>query len=267
MPHIQGVGRETRYLLPPSLDEYITADNPVRFLDAFVDQLDLEQLGFKRVVAAQTGRPSYHPADLLKLYLYGYLNRIRSSRLLEREAERNIELIWLLRQLSPDHKTIADFRKDHLSPIRDVCRSFILLCRELDLFGGELVAIDGSKFKAWNSRKRNWNAKKLQEAIAAIDTKIDRYLSQLDAEDKHDTPPPRRSPTQLKERIAQLRERKEQYQTLHETLGQTGASQVSQTDPDRRLMATGLGGDGCYNVQLATDAKHKLVVWTMWSMT
>ncbi len=150
MPHIHGADRQEVLLFPPSLDEYITEENPVRFIDAFVDHLDLQALGFKRAVAAPTGRPAYHPGDLLKLYLYGYLNRVRSSRLLERETQRNVEVMWLLKKLTPDFKTIADFRKDNLVALRAVCRAFTLLCKELELFGGELVAIDGSKFQAVN---------------------------------------------------------------------------------------------------------------------
>src|SRR6266516_4856885 len=161
MPHIHGAPRDQVLLFPPSLDEYITDDNPVRFIDACVDQLDLQTLGFSRAVASPLGRPAYHPGDLLKLSIYGYLNRVRSSRLLEREAQRNVEVMWLLKKLTPDFKTIADFRKDNLQPIQKVCRTFTLFCKELDLFGGALVAIDGSKFKALNSRKRNFSDEKL----------------------------------------------------------------------------------------------------------
>src|SRR5215475_3610961 len=183
MPHIQGVQRDAVLLFPPSLDEYITPDNPVRFIDAFVDQLDLQALGLRCAVAAPTGRPAYHPGDLLKLYIYGYLNRVRSSRLLEREACRNIELMWLLKKLTPDFKTIADFRKDNLLPLQKVCREFTLLCKALDLFGGELVAVDGSKFKAVNNRKRNFTAEKLTKALMHIDEKIAEYLQALDTAD------------------------------------------------------------------------------------
>jgi transposase len=183
MPHIHGAPRDQVLLFPPSLDEYITDDNPVRFIDAFVDQLDLHQLGFSRAVASPLGRPAYHPADLLKLYIYGYLNRLRSSRLLERETRRNLELMWLLKKLTPDFKTIADFRKDNLLPIQKVCRTFTLLCKELQLFGGELVAIDGSKFKAVNNRKRNFTDEKLTKALRHIDQKIAEYLQALDTAD------------------------------------------------------------------------------------
>ena len=172
MPHIQGVQRDAVLLFPPSLDEYITDDNPVRCIDAFVDQLDLQELGFLRAVAAPLGRPAYHPRDLLKLYIYGYLNRLRSSRLLERETRRNVELMWLLKKLTPDFKTIADFRKDNLAPIQKVCRECTLLCTAFDLCGGELVAVDGSTFKAVNKRKRNFTAEQLKQALEHIDAKI-----------------------------------------------------------------------------------------------
>ena len=210
MPHIQGVLRDAVLLFPSSLDEYITPDNPVRVIDAFVDQLDLQALGFRRAVAAATGRPAYHPGDLLKLYIYGYLNRIRSSRLLERESQRNVELIWLLKKLTPDFKTIADFRKDNLQPLQKVCQAFTVLCKELELFGGELVAIDGSKFKAWNNRKRNWNDQKLGRALQEIDDKISSYLHDLDAQDRQDPNPPRLTASELQTRIDQLRARHEQ---------------------------------------------------------
>src|SRR5213594_2602975 len=216
MPHIQGAARDAVVLFPPSLDEYITDDNPVRCIDAVGDQLDLHDLGFTRTVASPLGRPAYHPGDLLKLYIYGYLNRLRSSRLLEREAQRNIELMWLLKKLTPDFKTIADFRKDNLLPLQQVCRTFTLLCKELELFGGELVAIDGSKFKAWNNRKRNWNDEKLKRALQEIDHKITSYLQELDAHDRQDPNPPRLTALELQARIEQLRVRQEQYQTLRE---------------------------------------------------
>jgi len=260
MPHIQGVQRDAVLLFPASLDEYITDDNPVRFIDAFVDQLDLQELGFRRAVAAPTGRPAYHPGDLLKLSIYGYLNRLRSSRLLERESHRNVELIWLLKKLTPDFKTIADFRKDNLQPLQKVCRAFTLLCKELELFGGELVAIDGSKFKAWNNRKRNWNDEKLKRALQEIDHKITSYLQELDAHDRQDPNPPRLTALELQARIEQLRVRQEQYQTLREELAASGESQISLTDPDSRSMSIGQGVEVCYNVQVVTDAKHKLIV-------
>jgi transposase len=162
---IKGTPRSDVLLFPEAIDDYVASDNPVRFIEAFVDNLDLPNLGFSRATPAHTGRPAYSPADLLKLYIYGYINRLRSSRLLEREAHRNLELIWLMRKLTPDFKTIADFRKDNAEAIRKVCRQFTLLCKQMELFAGEFVAIDGSKFKAQNSKKRNFTAKKLDESI------------------------------------------------------------------------------------------------------
>ncbi len=260
MPHIHGAPRDQVLLFPPSLDEYITDDNPVRFIDAFVDQLDLHQLGFSRAVASPLGRPAYHPADLLKLYIYGYLNRLRSSRLLERETRRNLELIWLLKKLTPDFKTIADFRKDNLQPIQKVCRTFTLLCKELQLFGGELVAIDGSKFKAVNNRKRNFTDEKLTKALRHIDQKIAEYLQALDTADS-DSPTRRDlSAAELQERIEQFRERKQHYQQLQQTLAASGERQISLTDPDSRSMPVAQGVDVCYNVEVVVDSKHKLIV-------
>ncbi len=260
MPHIQGVQRDALVLFPPSLDEYITDDNPVRFIDAFVDQLELHQLGFLRAVAAPRGRPAYHPADLLKLYIYGYLNRLRSSRLLERETRRNVELMWLLKKLTPDFKTIADFRKDNLQPIQKVCRTFTLLCKELDLFGGELVAIDGSKFKAVNNRKRNFTDEKLTKALAHIDAKIAEYLQALDSADSQTATRPDLTAAELHQRIAQFRERKQHYQEVQQQLVASGKSQISLTDPDSRSMPVAMGVDVCYNVEVVVDSKHKLIV-------
>jgi transposase len=257
MPHIQGAPRDDVPLFPPSLDEYITDENPVRFIDAFVDQLDLQVLGFTRAVASRLGRPAYHPSDLLKLYIYGYLNRVRSSRLLERETRRNVELMWLLKKLTPDFKTIADFRKDNLQPIQKV---FTLLCKELGLFGAELVAIDGSKFKAVNNRKRNFTDEKLTKALAHIDAKIAEYLQALSTADTDTPTRPDLTAAELHHRIAQFRERKQQYQQVQQRLAESGQSQISLTDPDSRSMPVTQGVDICYNVELVVDAKHKLIV-------
>src|SRR5215210_7795657 len=180
MNHIQGSDRGEVLLFPEALDDYITPENPVRFIDAFVAQLDLAAQGFSNAVLNETGRPPYDPGDLLRLYLYGYLNRVRSSRRLEREAVRNLELIWLLRKLRPDFKTVADFRRDNGKAIKAVCREFILLCRKLELFGGELVAVDSTKIKAQNSKRRNYSAAKLKELLVEIDRKLTSYLGELD---------------------------------------------------------------------------------------
>jgi len=260
MPHIHGASRDEVLLFPPTLDEYITDDNPVRFIDAFVDQLDLEQLGFVRALPSPLGRPSYHPGDLLKLYIYGYLNRLRSSRLLEREAHRNVELMWLLKKLTPDFKTIADFRKDNLESLQHVCRTFTLLCKELDLFGGELVAVDGSKFKAVNNRTRNFTHAKLKQALEHSDEKITEYLHALDTADSQTPSRPDLTADQLQQRIAHLRERNQHEQELQQRLLASGESQISLTDPDSRSMPLTQGVDVCYNVEMVVDAKHKLIV-------
>ena len=259
MPHIQGASREEVLLFPPSLDSSITDDNPVRFIDAFVDQLDLQALGFQRAIASPLGRPPYHPADLLKLYLYGYLNHVRSSRLLERETHRNVEVIWLLKKLTPDFKTIADFRKDNLQPLRNVCRAFTLLCKDLDLFGGELVAIDGSKFAAVNNRSRNFTSKKLERTLLEIDAKIAAYLSEVDTQDAEQHAREEHNGS-LQEKIAALQARREQYLLYQQALAESGASQLSLTDPDCRSMPVAQGTLVGYNAQVAVDAKNKLIV-------
>jgi transposase len=258
--YIEGVDRQQGWLLPERLEDYVSAENPVRFLDAFVDSLDLAALGFQRALPNDTGRPPYAPGDLLRLYLYGYLNRLRSSRRLEREAQRNVELLWLLHQLRPDFKTIADFRKDNLAALRGVCREFTLLCRQLDLFGGELVAIDGSKLRAVNSKRRNFSEHKLHATAAEIDAKIDNYLQQLDAADAAEPAVAQPTAVQLQQKIAHLQQRRQQNAQRLEQLQTSGQSQVSLTDPDSRSMKVGQGTDVCYNVQTAVDAKHKLIV-------
>src|SRR5438876_12391834 len=203
MDYIRGVNRDQVILFPESVEDYITEDNPVRFIDAFVGSLDLTALGFTRAQPAETGRPAYDPGDLLRLYLYGYLNRVRSSRLLERETKVHLEVMWLLGKLSPDFKTIADFSRYNLQALKKVCREFTLLCRKLKLFGGELVAIEGSKFKAVNNRRRNFNEARLTKAIKAIAEKVDGYLDELDQADAADTDPdePRPNAAELGEKI------------------------------------------------------------------
>ena len=260
MNHLRGLPREQKLLLPEAVEDYVAAEAPVRFIDAFVGTLDLRALGFGKAMAASTGRPPYDPGDLLRLYLYGYLNRLRSSRLLEKECARNLEVIWLLRALKPDFKTIADFRRDNKKPLQNVCREFTLLCRKLNLFGGELVAIDGSKFRAVNSKDKNFNEKKLRELIAGIDAKIENYLQEMDDTD-HDEPQGGEplSREALQEKIAALQERKDEYEELADQLDEDD-KQISTTDPDAKLMHTRDGAQVCYNVQSAVDAKHKLIV-------
>lgn len=262
MGFVQGVHRDQLVMFPESLDEYIGNDSPVRFIDAFVDSLDLQALGFERAVPKETGRPPYHPGDLLKLYVYGYLNGIRSSRKLEKEAQRNVELMWLMGKLTPDFKTIADFRRDNGTPIRAVFREFTLVCRRLELYGGELVAIDSSKFRAANSRDRNFTKGKLARLKRRTDEKIERYLEELDEADEEEQDSEKPTAEELQEKIEWLRKRKEFYEDLEEQMEESGESQVSLTDPDARSMKLGSsrGTEVAYNVQISVDAKHKLIV-------
>src|SRR3984957_15041349 len=203
---IEGEDRKQVTLLPECLDDFVAEDNPVRIIEAFVEELELESMGFDGITPSTTGRPSYHPAVLLKIYIYGYLNRIQSSRRLERECQRNIELMWLTGRLMPDFKTIADFRKDNGEAIRKVCREFVGLCRRLELLSEASVAIDGSKFKAVNTRDRNFTQAKMQRRLAQIDESIARYLSQLDSADRQGEAVPEAKITRLNEKIATLRE-------------------------------------------------------------
>jgi len=245
-------------MFPERLEDYIAAENPVRFLDTFVANLDLHALGFAKAQCAATGRPPYDPAALLKLYLYGYLHRIRSSRLLEAECQRNVEVIWLLGKLAPDFKTIADFRKDNLKPLRAVNRQFTVLCRKLELFGGELLAIDGSKFGAVNARDQNFNAAKLQDLIGRADARLAEYLQQLDSADAAEPGGAALSKSELAEKIAALQEKQDWHAELLAQLDDE-QKQVSVTDPDTRKMPTAQGMMVGYNAQVAVDAKHKLI--------
>ncbi len=260
MSYIRGESREQMYLLPEVIDDYLEEANPVRFLDVFVEKLDLEGLGFQHATLAETGRPPYDPGDLLRLYLYGYLNRIRSSRRLEKEAARNLELMWLLRKLRPDFKTIADFRKENRAAIKRVCRELTLFCKQLDLFGGELVAIDGSKFQAVNSKGRNFSEAKLKRLLEELDAKIEAYLKQLDSQDVQEATIPTPKVQEWQEKLRQWQQRKDQYQSYHKQLQESGEKQLSLTDPDSRKMSMGQGSQVGYNVQLAVDEKHKLIV-------
>jgi transposase len=260
MTHITGHDRGQTLLLPESLDDYVGADNPVRFIDVFVDGLDLAAAGFGRVRPKETGRPGYAPADLLKLYVYGYLNRVRSSRRLEAETHRNIEVIWLLRHLKPDFKTIADFRRDNHKAFRSVFRQFVLLCRELDLFGKELIAVDGTRIKAVNNKDRNFTRASLAEFIRLADAKLDDYLKRLDQVDATEAATGGSRVNNLAAKIAAIRGRRERCQTMLTELDRTGESQISLTDPDSRAMAGHTHVAVGYNVQVAVDAKHKLIV-------
>jgi transposase len=260
MRYIQGTDRQQTTLLPEMVDDYITENNPVRFVDVFVDGLDFQKLGFKYSQTKETGRMPYNPGDLLKLYIYGYLNKLRSSRRLEKATYQNIELIWLLHKLHPDFKTIADFRKDNLHPIKQVCREFTLLCKKMDLFGCELIAIDGSKFSAVNSNRRNFTKNKLAKLIQKIDEQIDSYLKDLDQGDQSEQNIKILTTDELNKKIEHLNTKKGKYQELQEKLNQSEDTQVSLTDPDSRMMKTHTGKDVAYNVQIVTDSKHKLIV-------
>src|SRR5580704_13463845 len=234
---IEGEDRRQATLLPDSLEDYVTEDNPVRVVDVFIAELDLEALGFSGVVPEVTGRPAYHPATLLKIYLYGYLNRIQSSRRLERETQRNIELMWLTGRLMPDFKTIANFRKDNGPAIRNVCRQFIVLCRQLNLFSQAVVAVDGSKFKAVNNRDRNFTSAKVQRRMEQIEASINRYLSALDTADQEEAATAQSKSTKLKEKIAALKKRMQQLKEIEVLVQATPDKQISLTDPDARSMA------------------------------
>jgi transposase len=259
MNYIRGADRSQTQLLPPSLEDCVPADCPARFIDACVEGLNFQELGFAHAQPAATGRPSYHPADLLKLYLYGYLNRIRSSRRLEAEAGRNLELIWLLRGLRPDFKTIADFRKDNRAAFLPLFKQFNLLCRKLDLFGTELVAIDGCKFAAVNNCKRHYTQEQLNELIAKVEKRIEEYLGQLDQADEPGGATRRPAAGELREKIARLQERRGGYGDLLADLQGQKLPEVSLTDPDSRVMQGVHGHSLAYNVQAAVDAKHNLI--------
>lgn len=234
MAYVEGHSRDQTLLLPASVEDYVTADAPVRFIDAFVDDLDLGDAGFVRAQPKATGRPGYHPADMLKLYLYGYLNRVRSSRRLEAEATRNLELIWLLRGLRPDYKTIADSRRNNRGASKAVFRAFVILCRKLDLFGRELLAVDGTRLKAVNNPGRNFSRDKLARYIAAADDRVEGYLADLDAIDRgEDRHGPGRGEA-MAAKIAKVRARRQAQEAMLDQLTASGKSQISLTDPDAR---------------------------------
>src|SRR5579863_1568130 len=259
---IEGEDRRQATLLPDSLEDYVTEDNPVRVVDVFIDELDLEALGFSGVAPEVTGRPAYHPATLLKIYLYGYLNRLQSSRRLERETQRNIELMWLTGRLAPDFKTIADFRKDNGAAIRAVCAQFVGLCRRLKLFTHAVVAIDGSKFKAVNNRDKNYTVAKVTGRMEQVNAGIARYLRALDQADREESDIAEAKSVRLKEKIARLRQQMQALKVMEQRVHDAPDQQVSLTDPDARSMATSGKGTATvgYNVQIAVDAEHHLIV-------
>ena len=259
---IEAQDRQQVTLLPESLDEFIAEDNAVRIVDAFVDELDLPSMGFEGTEPAATGRPSYHPAALLKIYIYGYLNRVQSSRRLERECQRNLEVMWLTGRLAPDFKTIADFRRDNGTGIRLVCRRFVELCRDLKLFTQAAVAIDGSKFKAINSRDRNFTPAKIEARKKQIEESVQRYLDALETADRMQPGEFVAKTDRIKDKVKTLREQMRRMDCLKARLDRQPEAQLSLTDPDSRSMMSQAKGTGVvgYNVQVAVDTKHHLIV-------
>jgi len=260
---VEGMDRGQSTLFPECMEDWIGQDNPVRVIDVFVDELDLAELGFSGVDPEMTGRPSYHPSALLKLYIYGYLNRVQSSRRLERDAGRNVEVMWLTGRLVPDHKTIADFRKDNGPAIRKVCARFVELCRAMGLLTKASVAIDGSKFKAVNNRDRNFTRAKMERRMEQIEESVARYLQQLDTADRQEPSEALKTKTsRLKEKIEKLKEQMQRLEILKVKMLATPDQQISLTDPDARSMATSGRGSGVvgYNVQVAADTEHHLII-------
>ena len=264
---VTGMDRQQTTLLPECLDDFIGESNPVRAVDVFVDALDLRNLGFVSVDPAETGRPAYHPAPMLKLYIYGYLNRVHSSRRLERECQRNLEVMWLTGRLAPDHKTIADFRKDNGPAIKKVCARFVDLCRQMGLLAKTSVAIDGSKFKAVNNRDKNFTEAKMKRRLEQIEESVSRYLAQLETADLQaaggaDQEVLAAKTTRLKEKLAKLEEEMAKMKAFEQQMLAAPDKQISLTDPDSRSMATSGKGSGIvgYNVQTAVDTEHHLIV-------
>jgi transposase len=263
MEYIQGKPRSQIVLIESSLEEKIEPDNPVRIIDGFVNSCKLEEFGFTHAKHAPEGRPPYNPADLLKLYIYGYLNRVRTSRLLERECKRNLEMMWLLNELTPDHNTIANFRRDNAKAIKLVFRKMVTMCKRLDLIGGKVIATDGTKLRAQNSKKNNYNQKKIDDHLAYIENKLHEYLDALDVADTAETMglDPEIDREQIRERIARLNEKKQQYKKLEQQLIETRQEQISTTDPDSRKLAVRQNIlEVCYNIQTSVDNKHYLPI-------
>ncbi len=259
---VEGEDRRQECLLPPSLADYVVEDNPVRVVEAFIDELDLSALGFDGMEPATTGRPAYHPSTMLKIYLYGYLNSVQSSRRLEREAGRNIELMWLTGRQAPDFKTIANFRRNNGAAIRAVCSQFVSLCREMGLLSGAVVAVDGSKFKAVNNRDRNFTAHKAAKRIEQVEASIERYLVALDRADREDSDVPDMRTDKIREKIAGLRRQMQYLKDMAAEVEDAPDKQISLTDPDARSMATSGRGTGMvgYSVQAAVDTDHHLII-------
>lgn len=257
---IQGEQRTQITLLPEMLDDYVTEENSVRVVDVFIDSLDLQSLGFDGAIPAVTGRPSYHPAVLLKLYVYGYLNRIQSSRRLERETQRNVELMWLIGRLTPDFKTISNFRKDNGKAIRKVCSQFVVICKNLNLFADTLITIDGSKFKAANNRDKNFTKGKVDLRMKEIESSINQYLKDLETADRQEPEIKQYRTERLQEKITKLKAQMKQVSAIKEQLNNAPDHQISKTDPDARSMRSRGSGIVGYNVQTAVDSKNHLIV-------
>jgi transposase len=260
--HVKGFSRHQVVLLPDRVDDYVDEENPVRFIDAFVDHLNLGELGFRHAEPEDTGRPPYDPRDLLKLHIYGYLNQVRSSRRMEKECKRNVEAMWLMGRLTPDHKTIADFRKDNAGCIKAVFREFIIICDSLGLFGAEIIGVDGSKFRAVNSMQRHYTEEKIKEALNRVEKRVTGYLETLDANDRVEDEEQRRSgdSMSLREKIGKLEERRRELLEIRGRIRETGEKEVSLTDPDSRLMKNHGSFEVCYNVRTAVDSRNKMIV-------
>ena len=259
---IEGENRSQSTLFPEALDDYIAEDNPVRVVDAFVTALDFKSLGFKRIEPSVTGAPAYHPAALLKIYVYGYLNRIQSSRCLEKETQRNVEMMWLTERLTPSFKTIADFRKDNSKGIINVCREFVGICRKLNLFANTIVAIDGSKFKAVNSGDKNFTPVRMKLRTERVEKHIARYLAELEEADQATPPPSKDNTDKLKKKLAKMQREMQRLNIIDGDMMNHPDKQISLTDPDARSMASTRRNSGavCYNVQTAVDTTHHLIV-------
>jgi transposase len=258
--HVEGLNRDQTALFPDTLEGYVDKENPVRFIDAFIDNLNLEKLGFKHALPTELGRPSYNPSDLLKLYVYGYLNQVRSSRKLERECQRNIEVMWLMKKLAPDFKTIADFRRDNVECVKGVFKEFVKVCMGLDLYGAKLVAVDGVKFKAVNSIDNNYNRKSLAYRLKVIDERVSKYIKEMEEEDRQEEDCESKHAYLLEEKVKKLLKRKDEYTEILAKLKESGQNEVSLVDPDSRLMKSRGVIEPCYNSHVAVDAKNHLIV-------
>lgn len=260
MRYVEGIQRTQTLMFPETIESYISEDSLVRFIEAYVNRLDMAAFGFTYSEPKETGRKPYNPADMLKLYIYGYLNRIRSSRSLETEAQRNIELIWLMKKLTPDFKTIADFRKDNIKSLKKVCREFTMLCKRLDLFSKELVAIDGSKFRAVNSRDRSYSKKKLSMMIKEIDEKVNQYLTEVEIADTREQKWKSHSKEEIEQIIGSLESKKKELHQMMEQIESSEESQINQTDPECRMMSSCDGKHPSYNVQIAVEAENHFIL-------